>query len=109
MVNGYLLLNRPLDLRRHLLKTFRLYLLTLTWSLITVLCLIKIDGDSYSAWQFIHTVLFLKLGVNNHLWFLFALVSIYLLLPAVKVVYDHPNQRVIWWLLALIFVFSFGD
>ena len=105
-VNGYLLLNRPLDFRKHVFKTLRLYFLTLIWSLITVGALIGIDGDRYSISEFFRAVVYLKMGVNNHLWFLFALVSLYLLLPAIKPIYDYPDEKPILWLLWLFFIFS---
>jgi len=53
-------------------------------------------------------VFLLKHGENNHLWFLFALVSIYLLLPAIKAIYDH-DRNVMLWTLFLLFIFSFGN
>ena len=108
-INGYLVLNRNLVLKKHLVKTLRLYVLTLVWSLIIVSSLIAIDGSRYSVAEFARAVFFLKQGENNHLWFLFVLTSIYLLLPAIKSIYDYPNKNVILWTLLLIFVFSFGN
>jgi surface polysaccharide O-acyltransferase-like enzyme len=109
LINGYLILNRELRLRAHLLKTLRLYALTLIWSLITMACLSEIDGDKYSVSEFIRAVLLLKHGENNHLWFLFALIAIYLLLPALKSIYDYHDRNVIVWTLFLLFIFSFGS
>lgn len=109
LVNGFLLLNKTLYLRKHLLKTFRIYILTLIWSAITVAALIEIEGDQYNYSGFIKTVLFLKLYVNNHLWFLFSLVSVYILFPIVKVAFDYSDRRIIIWTLAVIFVSSFGN
>jgi len=44
VINGYLVLNRTVLLRDHLIKTLRLYALTLIWSLIIIVCLVSIDG-----------------------------------------------------------------
>ncbi len=109
LVNGFLLLNKTLHLQKHLLKTFRIYILTLVWSVITVTALIKIEGDRYSLSEFIKAVLFLKLYVNNHLWFLFSLVSVYILFPVVKVAFDAPDRNIILWALVVVFVSSFGN
>jgi surface polysaccharide O-acyltransferase-like enzyme len=108
MVNGYLLLNRPFDLERHLKRTLRLFLLTILWSLITILVVTTIQGDRYSIPQIVRTIFSLKLGVNNHLWFLFTLVSIYLLFPFLRLSFDYHDKRIIWWAFALPFFFSFG-
>jgi surface polysaccharide O-acyltransferase-like enzyme len=108
LINGYLVLNRTVPLRAHLIKTLRLYALTLIWSLIIIVCLVSIDGGRYTAAEFARAVFLLKHGENNHLWFLFALVSIYLLLPAIKAIYDH-DRNVLLWTLFLLFIFSFGN
>jgi surface polysaccharide O-acyltransferase-like enzyme len=108
VINGYLMLNRAVLLRDHLIKTLRLYALTLIWSLITIVCLVSIDGDRYTAAEFARAVFLLKHGENNHLWFLFALVSIYLLLPAIKAIYDHDRNAMLWTLF-LLFIFCFGS
>lgn len=47
-VNGFLILSKNVDPRKHILKTIRLYILTICWSFITVLSLILINGDKYS-------------------------------------------------------------
>jgi surface polysaccharide O-acyltransferase-like enzyme len=109
LINGFLVLNREVQLRKHIAKTLRLYALTLIWSLITLICLALIDGDRYYAAEFVRSVFLLKHGENNHLWFLFALVGIYLLLPALKAVYDYHDRKVLLWTLLLLFVFSFGS
>ena len=107
-VNGFLILSKNVDPRKHILKTIRLYILTICWSFITVLSLILINGDKYSIIEFIKTVVFLKIGTNNHLWFMFVLVSIYLIVPVIKLAYDHKDRRVIYFLVATVFLFSFG-
>lgn len=109
VVNGYLTLNKTLKLNRHLAKTLRIYLLTLVWSFITVIAISKIENEKYTNLEIIRAALFLKQNVNNHLWFLFALVSIYIFLPVVKVAYDYHDTRIIRWMLLFLFVFSFGN
>jgi len=108
-INGYLLLARPLNFEKHIFKTMRLYLLTLVWSLITVLCVTIIGRDRYTTSEFLRAVFLLKQGVNDHLWFLFALVSIYLLFPVIKIAFDFSDKRIIWWLLFVFFLFSFTN
>ena len=109
MVNGYLLLNKPLVLSKHAWKTLRLYALTLAWSAICVLLSAFLLGNAYDVKDFVRTTLFLsELGVNNHLWFLFTLVAIYLFLPVLKPIYDRTDKTALFWLLAVCAFFSFG-
>ena len=46
---------------------------------------------------------------RHHLWFMFVLVSIYLLLPALKAAFDSEDRRVIALTALVAFVFSFGN
>ena len=108
-INGYLVLNRQIDLRKNLAKTFRLYLVTLIWSFIIIASLSAIDDEHYSWAAFLKAVFLLKHGDNNHLWFLFALTSIYLLVPAIKSIYDYRDQNVILWTLLVLFGFCFAN
>ncbi len=39
---------------------------------------------------------------------MFVLVSIYLIVPVIKLAYDHKDRRVIYFLVATVFLFSFG-
>jgi surface polysaccharide O-acyltransferase-like enzyme len=109
MVNGALLLNRSYKFENHLKKTFHLYILFYLWSAISLAIFILIDGGAYSLREFLKEVFYLKADVSNHLWFLQALISVYLLFPFIKVIYDLPQRMLLTWLCAIIFVFSFGN
>lgn len=92
----------------HVAKTIRLYILTLFWSLITVIVISRIEKESYSSSEFVSLV-FHPQKPTSHFWFLFSLVSLYLLLPVVTIVYDYDDVRPLFWLLFLLFLFSFGN
>lgn len=110
MVNGALLLNRPCKLGKHIRKTLYLYLLLNLWSLISLTLFIPIEGTTYSIKEFISSWFLLKVHVSNHLWFLQALVSVYLLFPVIKAVYDLEDNKLTLKILCLVvFVFSFGS
>ncbi len=108
-INGYLILNRPINFKKHILKTLRLYFFTMVWAFITFLLIRGYGANGASVGEIIHATLFLDFNVSNHLWFLFSLTSIYLLVPVVKVAFDSDDKRVILWLLFLLFIFSFGN
>lgn len=109
MVNGALLLNRSYELKTHLKKTLYLYILVAVWSAISLIIFMIINGASYSLTDFVSAWYHFKDGENNHLWFLQALISVYLLFPFVKLIYDIPQRKLLMLFCFLIFVFSFGN
>ena len=109
MVNGALLLNKPYRLENHLRKVVYLYILFLAWSAISLIVFIPIEGNSYSLEEFIRSWLSLDQGISNHLWFLQALIAIYLLFPFIKVVYDFPQRKLLKLFCLIVFAFSFGN
>lgn len=109
MVNGALLLNKPYKLRSHLEKVFYLYILFFVWSFISLIIFIPIEGASYSLKEFLKAWFLLKQGTSNHLWFLQALISVYLLFPFIKLIYDLPDRILLKLFCFIIFIFSFGN
>jgi surface polysaccharide O-acyltransferase-like enzyme len=65
--------------------------------------------DTYRLSSFIHMTFYLKSGINDHIWFLFALTSIYILFPIIKLAFDCDNHRYLTWLLFIFIFFSFGN
>lgn len=110
MVNGALLLNkRQLNLKIHIVKTLKLLLLTYIWAVIILLILIPLLGLEYTVGNFIRSVWVLEKGKVNHLWFLMAMVSIYLIFPLIKIAYDRTDKSIFFYMCAIIFFFSFGN
>ncbi len=109
MVNGALLLNKPYKLEKHFKKLAYLYILIFVWSAITLIAFIPIEGTSYSLKEFVKSWFYFKEEINNHLWFLQALISVYLFFPFLKVIYDLPQRQLLKVLSLIIFVFSFGN
>lgn len=109
MVNGALLLNKPYRLKKHLKKVLYLYILVYAWSLISLIVFIPIEGSSYSLSEFFKAWFLHIKDVNNHLWFLETLISVYLLFPFIKLIYDLPQRELLKLFCIIIFVFSFGN
>ena len=109
MISGYLLLPRAIDLKKHAYRTGKIYVLTLLWSAFFVMASIYLRDAQYSPVTFIKTTMFIKPGINNTLWFLFALVSVYILFPLTKLAFDQENKNILYWMLGTLFVFSFAS
>ena len=109
MVNGALMLNRNYDLKTHIKKIFNIVVLTVIWAMITLLALSAIRENPYSVREFINSLWTLERGTISHLWFLQALVCVYILFPLIKEVYDKENKSLLKYVLVGVFVFTFGN
>ncbi len=109
MVNGALMLNRNYNLNKHIKKTINIIILTIVWGIITLLILSVIRGTSYSIFDIAKALWTCESGTINHLWFLHALVCIYILYPLIKEVYDIEDKKVLKYILVVIFIFTFGN
>ncbi len=66
-VNGYLLLNRKFDLKKHILKIVRLVILTVIWGIIDLFILMFVRNEFLSVKEFLMGVWSCKQGWINHL------------------------------------------
>lgn len=108
MVNGALMLNRELNLKKHIKKILRLIIFTYIWGSIQLLVYMFIKGDVYTIGSFINSLLDWKQGRINSLWFLHALTCIYILFPLIKCVYDNKDKHIIKYVLVSVFLLTFG-
>lgn len=108
MVNGALLLNKVYDIKKHIYKIAIICLLYIFWGAITLLIEAPIFGDHYSAVEFIKAIYYTKDGRTNHLWFLAALIYIYLLFPFIKSLFDKNEKPLTAYLWLIFFLFTFG-
>lgn len=109
MVNGALLLNKKLDLRRNSWRVLKLYFLIYFWSVLILFILKLVLHDTYTLKLFIWGVFSHKFGRIHYLWFLNALNLIYLIFPLIKIAYDKDDKSVLYFAITVIFIFSFGN
>ena len=106
--NGFLLFDRQFDLKRHILKIFRLVILTGVWGIIDLFILMFIRNEFLSIKDFLIGVWTCKQGWINHLWYMQALVVIYFLFPLIKTVYDKRRDVFAFFTVAAA-IFTFGN
>lgn len=109
MANGAVLLNRDYTLKKHLTRIAVIFILLIVWSSISLLLMAPVYGDHYSLRSFIEISYQLKQGRTNHLWFLKALLYIYLLFPLIKALYDKNDKPLLIYLLSIALLFTFGS
>lgn len=98
MVNGALLFARPLRMRKQIQKTVWVYLVLVAWKGIYLLLIPPLMGTAYpdaGAWAVLNYLfLFGELPglINGHLWFIEALLAVYLVFPILRIVYDAEGK-----------------
>lgn len=106
-VNGYLLLSKKFDFKRHLRKIIKLTLITLIWYGITLAWLVFLHREWLEMGGLGAVLNAVKSGIN-HLWFMGALICIYLFFPLLKIVYDQ-NKKVFLYFTIICLIFTIGN
>lgn len=106
--NGFLLFNKKLNLKKHILKIIHLIMLCGIWGVVRILLLMPIENEFLSPKEIVNALWTWKFGWINSLWFLGALVCIYVIFPVLKVVYDN-NRRVFYYFITMCTIFTFGN
>jgi surface polysaccharide O-acyltransferase-like enzyme len=106
--NGFLLLNRPLNLKKHIYKIIRILVVSIIWQFITIVALMAIRKEYFSIIEIIKMVAALRIGWGNHIWYLRALIIIYTILPIIKVTYD-TDKKIFNYFLWLVIILTFGN
>ena len=100
--NGYLLFSRSFSLSKHLRKMIRFIVLCVLWGLVLVPIYMVIKGEAISIRNVVLALLYLESDWNmNIYWFLGVIVSIYVLFPALKTLYDSDIKTFTYVLIAL--------
>lgn len=106
--NGYLLFNRPFNLKKHIRKMVRILCIILVWAPINLLTITLLRGESLTLREFADHILYFDTTYHvNRFWFLSTLLCIYLLFPALKALYDS-NLNAFIFTTAIIALFTFG-
>lgn len=106
--NGFLLIEKKFDLKKHLTKTFKLIVVTLVWGVINIVALMPLKNQYLTVKMVISYLWNWKSGWINHFWFMGALISIYFFYPLVKNAFDN-NRKIFNYVVALCVVLVFGN
>lgn len=106
--NGYLLLNRSFNLKKHIFKIVNIVVLTVVWGIIVVLILMPIEHEFLSIREILSYVWTWHQGWINYLWYMGALVCIYIFLPILKAVFDTKRNIFIYFTI-ICALLTFGN
>lgn len=108
-VNGFLIINKPFDLKKHIKKVIKVFFIMIFWGIINVIIFSLIRNETLSINKIIKETLNLKFThlYSGHLWFLQNLISLYIFFPIIKIVHDS-NKKVYNYLAITMIFFSVG-
>lgn len=107
IVHGFLMFRRSLDLKKHLFKTLRYAVITLFWGVVTQAVYNCVVDVPFQLKDFLEDMFTWRDG-TIHLWYMGALVIIYLAFPVLKYLYDN-NRKLFHYVIAVLAVMSFGN
>ena len=109
LVNGYLLFDRKLDMKKHIRRTLQFVGLALFWSFVTMIATLWVSLDEPISWTYVikHSIL-MDTYWYYHLWFMGAMVILYIFFPLLKSAWDH-NRKGFYFFVAACFIITFGN
>jgi surface polysaccharide O-acyltransferase-like enzyme len=108
-VNGALLLNkRELEMKRHIFKIVDFIVLVIVWGVITFVFISLLHHQEIEFTEVVKSLYELKQGWTNHLWFLEALVIIYIFYPVLYTAF-HQKPVHFYFFLVAAFIFTLGN
>ena len=106
--NGYLLLSKKFDLRKHIFKTVRLVVLTVLWGAINLLCMMVIRDEYMTVGEFVNAIVHWKQDWINFLWYMGTLVCIYIFFPLLKLAFDN-SKKIFVYFTSVCALMTFGN
>lgn len=106
-VSGYLLLNKPVTLPKLISKIKKLVILIIFWRIVTFPIIYLIRGDNFTTMSVIKDMFDFKSGYTNHLWYLIAMIGIYVLYPLLKNAFDNNIDYFMFFLISITML-TFG-
>ena len=102
MVSGALMAGREPDLQKSLKRFLKYFFITIFWFIFYLLWTSLYLKDTYDFHNILTT------PTSKHLWFLYALLSIYLALPLIQTLIRNLSDKMLYYMLILFAVSIFG-
>ena len=98
--NGYLLFNKPFNLRKHVKKTIRLIALVFIWMVLLMPIYMFVAGEPWRLGTFASNILSMTTAWSmNIFWFIGALICMYILFPALKALFDTNRKSFLFQMI----------
>lgn len=109
LVNGYLLFDHSLDMKKHAKRTLHFVVLAVFWSFVTLALTVWESPYGVFSWKYVikHTILQDSYWYY-HIWFMGAMVILYMFFPLLKSAWDH-NRKAFYFFVGICFIITFGN
>lgn len=104
-INGFLLFGKEFESRKHMKKIRKITVLFIGWAVCILLFLSVAKGDELNPVVFFKDLMRLKIGYINHLWFMEALIYLYICFLGLKLLYDRYLEW--FYILYILFILYF--
>lgn len=108
-VNGYLIINKNFDIKKHFYKCLKIFLLIIIWSLILIILTALINNETISFKFIISNILLTNISskYSGILWYMQDLLTLYLLFPILKTLHDEKKE-IYNYLFILVMITTIG-
>lgn len=109
LVNGYLLFDKKLDMKKHIKRILHFVVLALFWSFVTLALTLWESPWGTLDWKYVikHTILQDSMWYY-HMWFMGAMVILYIFFPLLKSAWDH-DRKAFYFFVGACFIIVFGN
>lgn len=109
LVNGYLLFDKKLDMKKHINRILHFVVLALFWSFVTLALTLWESPWGTLDWKYVikHTILQDSMWYY-HMWFMGAMVILYIFFPLLKSAWDH-DRKAFYFFVGACFIIVFGN
>lgn len=108
-VNGFLIINKSFELKKHLKKMLKIFIVLICWSIIDIVVISLLNSNTLSFKEILQNVFFTN--INNKytgpLWFLQSLLMLYFIFPVLKTVHDN-NKKIYNYFFIIVSIFTVG-
>ena len=108
LVNGFLLINKNIEIKKHCKKMLKILFLLVFWSVVSYILFNLISKNSMSLKGMIDNTLTLNISnkYNGPLWFLQNLLMLYFVYPIISYTYRN-NKNYYYYLFVIVTFFTF--
>lgn len=109
VVNGFLIINKEFELKKHLKKLLNIFLIMSVWAFIDVILINYLNDSNLTLKEVIKNSVMIDISnkYNGPLWFLQNLIMLYLIFPILKVVHDN-DKKIYNYFFIIIAIFTVG-
>ena len=111
MANGALLFNHSFDLKKHLIRTGQLLLAVTVWRILYLIAAGLVQPEQFTqlpAQQIFEYILGYSLTdmevPADHFWYLYTLVTLYLVFPVLKKFFDTGDRKLYQYAVLVLFI-----